>query len=160
MRQSCNSLKCNKKFKLLAPHENTLKTIQRNLHYNAWKWFNGDRFKLIRVNLQKDFRSICGNIQYFAKWRKFQKIQKKSKKCVLSSLQLGLNLSNSTVVTFYFVPVSYFSQKTKEDSPLFVCLWRMEQANPSISSEILVMIGSGRFRILNWNERDIFWKLK
>jgi len=122
MRQSCNSLKCNKKFKLLAPHENTLKNIQRNLHYTAWKWFNGDRFKLIRVNLQKDFRSICGNIQYFAKWRKFQKIQKKSKKCVLSSLQLGLNLSNSTVVTFYFVPVYFFHRKQKKTHLcLFVC---------------------------------------
>jgi len=117
MRQSCNSLKCNKKSKLLAPHENTLKTIQRN--HNAWKWFNGDRFKLIRVNLQKDFRSICGNIQYFAKWRKFQKIQENLLKttkthCVLSSLQLGLNLSNSTVVTFYFVPVYFFHRKQKK----------------------------------------------
>ena len=27
------------------------------------------------------------------------------------------------------------------------------EANPSISSEILVMIGRGRFRILNGNER-------
>ena len=119
MRQSCNSLKCNKKFKLLAPHGNTLKNIQRNLHYNAWKWFNGDRFKLIRVNLQKDFRSICGNIQYFAKWRKFQKIQKKSKKCVLSSLQLGLNLSNSTVVAFSFAFVCFSQARIL--SKVFVC---------------------------------------
>ena len=160
MRQSCNSLKCNKKFKLLAPHENTLKTIQRNLHYTAWKWFNGDRFKLIRVNLQKDFRSICGNIQYFAKWRKFQKIQKKIQKMRSVFIAAWPELVQFNCGNFLLCPRLLFSQKTKEDSPLFVCLWRMEQANPSISSEILVMIGSGRFRILNWNERDIFWKLK
>merc|ERR1712192_354438 len=110
---------------------------------------------------KKDFRSICGNIQYFAKWRKFQKIQENlsttKTHCVLSSLQLGLNLSNSTVVAFYFAFVSI--SQAKKQSKVFVSLFlKDKQANPSISSEILVMISSGRFRILNGNERIFFEK--
>ena len=130
MRQSCNSLKCNKKFKLLAPHENTLKTIQRNLHYTAWKWFNGDRFKLIRVNLQKDFRSICGNIQYFAKWRKFQKIQENLSK-IKNSLRSVFIAAWPELVQFncgnFLVCLCLFftnKEKNKISFCLFLCLWK------------------------------------
>jgi len=49
----------------------------------------------------------------------------------------------------------FFTNKQKNKNQfLFVCLFLKDgEANPSISSEILVMIGRGRFRILNGNER-------
>jgi len=110
--QSYNSLKCNQKF----PKINHLKLDcslpplktppPSNFHLIM---FGNDLMEIglnwLGSSCKKDFRSICGNIQYFAKWRKFQKnsrkfIKKTKTHCVLSSLQLGLNLSNSTVVTF------------------------------------------------------------
>jgi len=48
---------------------------------------------------------------------------------------------------------------TSKNTIKSLCLFlKDKQANPSISSEILVMIGSGRFRILNGNERHFFSK--
>jgi hypothetical protein len=58
----------------------------------------------------------------------------------------------------FLVCLCSFSQTNKQNKNqfLFVCFLKDEEANPSISSEILVMIGSGRFRILNGNERLFF----
>merc|ERR1712062_15322 len=48
----------------------------------------------------------------------------------------------------------FFTNKEKNKTKFFVSLLVKDgEANPSISSEILVMIGRGRFRILNGNER-------
>jgi len=66
------------------------------------------------------------------------------------------NCGNFLVCPFYFL-----HNKTNNQTNtllLFVCFAEIKKVNPSISSEILVMIGSGRFRILNGNERHFFRK--
>ena len=60
---------------------------------------------------------------------------------------------------FVCLELSFTCKNTK--STYFLCLLVRDKDNRtkrSISSEILVMIGSGRFRILNWNERNNFWR--
>jgi len=115
---------------------------------------------------RKDFRSICGNIQYFAKWRKFQKIQENLSK-IKNSLRSVFIAAWPELVQFncgnFLVCLSlFFTNKQKNKNQfLFVCLFLKDgEANPSISSEILVMIGCGRFRILNGNERIFFNKFR
>merc|ERR1712126_151888 len=57
----------------------------------------------------------------------------------------------------FLVCLCWFFSKTNKKT-VFCLFLKVAEANPSISSEILVMIGSGRFRILNGNERHFFKK--
>ena len=62
------------------------------------------------------------------------------------------------MVTFLFV-LNCLSLAKTQKSTYFLCLLVRDKdywTKPSISSEILVMIGSGRFRIFNGNERHFF----
>jgi len=70
------------------------------------------------------------------------------------------NCGNFLVCLFCFTN-NQTNQQKKYCHCFFVCLFlKDKKANPGISSEILVMIGSGRFRILNGNGRHFFSKIE
>ena len=79
---------------------------------------------------RKDFRSICGNIQYFAKWRKFQKIQENLSK-IKNSLRSVFIAAWPELVQFncgnFLVCLCLFftnKEKNKISFCLFLCLWK------------------------------------
>jgi len=126
MRQSCNSLNVTKNSNCLLPME-----ILWKIFKEIYVILLGNYLMEIGLNwlgsiCKKIFARFAGTFnisQNGESFRKFRKIYQKSKThCVLSSLQLGLNLSNSTVVTFYFVPVYFFHRKQKKTHLcLFIC---------------------------------------
>ena len=172
--QSYNSLKCNQKFPrdeiiwnsiAPCPPLNNTPTFKFS-PYNVWKWFNGDRFKLIGVKLQEGFSL---DLREHSIFRKMAKVSENSGKFIKNknSLRSVFVAAWPELVQFncgnFLVCLSlFFTNKQKNKNQfLFVCLFLKDgEANPSISSEILVMIGSGRFRILNGNERIFFNKFR
>merc|ERR1712126_32477 len=116
----------------------------------------------IGVKLQEGFSLDLREHSIFRKMakvsEKFRKICQKNK----NSLRSVFIAAWPELVQFncgnFLVCLCWFFQKQTNKSCFFCLFLKDAEANPSISSEILVMIGSGRFRILNGNERHFFKK--
>merc|ERR1712037_621327 len=102
----------------------------------------GDRFKLIGVKLQEGFSL---DLREHSIFRKMAKVSENS----------GKFIKNKNSLRSVFVAAwPELVQFNCGNFLVCFCLFLKDgEANPSISSEILVMIGCGRFRILNGNER-------
>jgi len=98
--------------------------------YNVWKWFNGDRFKLIGVKLQEGFSLDLREHSIFRKMakvsEKFRKIYQKNK----NSLRSVFIAAWPELVQFncgnFLVCLCWFFSKTNKKL-FFVCFWKLQR---------------------------------
>ena len=135
--QSYNSLKCNQKFQnlklncSLSPITPTFKLSP----YNVWKWFNGDRFKLIGVKLQEGFSL---DLREHSIFRKMAKVSENSGKFINNKNSLRSvfvaawpELVQFNCGSFLLCLCLYFtSKKTIKSLCLFLCFWKIKRGKP------------------------------
>ena len=135
--QSYNSLKCNQKFPrdeiiwnsiAPCPPLNNTPTFKFS-PYNVWKWFNGDRFKLIGVKLQEGFSL---DLREHSIFRKMAKVSENSGKFInnKNSLRSVFVAAWPELVQFncgsFLVCLCLFFT-SKNQSKVFVCFWKINR---------------------------------
>jgi len=140
--QSYNSLKCNQKFPEIKIWNSIaqcppLKSHLKFSPYNVWKWFNGDRFKLIGVKLQEGFSL---DLREHSIFRKMAKVSENSGKFIENKNSLRsvfiaawpelvqFNCGNFLVCLFCFTN-NQTNQQQKNTALvcLFVCFWKIKR---------------------------------